>query len=265
MTKDWSFYSLWHCPVSPTTRELCTIWSLAFKPPPFATHTLAFKNAFLKPIRVFGFFEHLLPWTPCLTPAAAAAAKSLQSCPILCNPIDGSPPGSPIPGILQARILEWVAISFSKAWKWKVKVKSLSRIDSSRPHGLQPTRLLRPWDFSRQEYWSGVPLPSPLTPAVSLNKGRMSQEPHIGKEIVNLKIGNWVYIKSQQKNVQSLWKKGKGGWMSKMRAGNQGREGEQSIAQNWSLKTKVARGKMPVWYPADFFFFFTTKYFNIQF
>ena len=61
-------------------------------------------------------------------PAAAAAAKSLQSCPTLCDPIDGSPPGSPVPGILQARILEWVAISFSNAWKRKVKVKSLSRV-----------------------------------------------------------------------------------------------------------------------------------------
>ena len=59
--------------------------------------------------------------------SAAAAAKSLQSCPTLCNPIDGSPPGSPVPGILQARTLEWVAISFSNAWKWKVKVKSFSR------------------------------------------------------------------------------------------------------------------------------------------
>ena len=58
--------------------------------------------------------------------AAAAAAKSLQSCPTLCDPIDGSPPGSSVPGILQARTLEWVAISFSNAWKWKVKVKSLS-------------------------------------------------------------------------------------------------------------------------------------------
>ena len=55
----------------------------------------------------------------------AAAAKSLQSCPTLCDPIDGSPPGSAVPGILQARTLEWVAISFSSAWKWKVKVKSL--------------------------------------------------------------------------------------------------------------------------------------------
>ena len=97
---------------------------------------------------------------------AAAAAKSLQSCPTLCDPIDGSPPGSPIPGILQARTLEWVAISFSNAWKWKVKVKSLSRV-----------RLLAsPWTaayqaplsmgFSRQEYWSGVPLPSPYTDLV---------------------------------------------------------------------------------------------------
>ena len=60
--------------------------------------------------------------------AAAAAAKSLQLCPTLCDPIDGSPPGSPIPGILQARTLEWVAISFSNAWKWKVQVKSLSRV-----------------------------------------------------------------------------------------------------------------------------------------
>ena len=93
---------------------------------------------------------------------AAAAAKSLQSCPTLCDPIDGSPPGSPVPGILQARTLEWVAISFSSAWKWKVKVKLLSRV-----------RLLAiPWTaayqappsigFSRQEYWSGVPLPSPI-------------------------------------------------------------------------------------------------------
>ena len=70
------------------------------------------------------------------------------SCVRLCtDPTDGSPPGSVVPGILQARTLEWVAISFSSAWKWKVKVKSLSCVHSSRPHGLQPTRLLGPWDF----------------------------------------------------------------------------------------------------------------------
>ena len=89
-------------------------------------------------------------------------AKSLQSCLTLCDPIDGSPPGSAVPGILQARTLEWVAISFSNAWKWKVKGKSLSRV----------WPLVTPWTaayqappsvgFSRQEYWSGVPLPSPF-------------------------------------------------------------------------------------------------------
>ena len=90
-----------------------------------------------------------------------AAAKLLQPCPTLCNPIDGSPQGSPIPGILQARTLERVAISFSNTWKWKAKVKMLSRV-----------RLLAtPWTaayqappcmgFSRREYWSGLPLPSP--------------------------------------------------------------------------------------------------------
>ena len=92
---------------------------------------------------------------------AAAAAKLLQSCLTLCNPTDSSSPGSPVPGILQARTLEWVAISFSNAWKWKVKVKSLSPV----------WLLVTPWTaahqappsmgFSRQEYWSGMPLPSP--------------------------------------------------------------------------------------------------------
>ena len=98
-----------------------------------------------------------------------AAAKSLQSCPTLCDPIDDSPPGSPVPGILQARTLEWVAISFSNAWKWEVKMKTLSCV---RP-------LATPWTaahqappsmgFSRQEYWSGVPLPSPSY-LLSLNR-----------------------------------------------------------------------------------------------
>ena len=80
---------------------------------------------------------------------AAAAAKSLQSCPTLCDPIDSSPPGSPVPGILQARTLEWVAISFSNAWKWKVKVKSLNHVQLLVTPWTyqQPTRLLHPWDF----------------------------------------------------------------------------------------------------------------------
>ena len=84
---------------------------------------------------------------PFIYDSAATAAKSLQSCPTLCDPIDGSLPGSPVPGTLQARTLEWVTISFSNARKSKVKVKSLSHVRTARPHGLQPTRLLRPWAF----------------------------------------------------------------------------------------------------------------------
>ena len=102
------------------------------------------------------------------TSAAAAAAKSLQSCPTLCDPINGSPLSSSVPVILQARTLECVAISFSNAWKWKVKVKSLSRA----------WLLVTPWTaayqaplslgFSRQEYWSGLPLPLPVCRWVQL-------------------------------------------------------------------------------------------------
>ena len=102
----------------------------------------------------------LKPQKTAYSSTAAAAAKSLQLCPTLCDPIDGSPPGSPVPGILQARTLEWVAISFSNA------VKSESEVAQSCP------TLATPWTaayqapssmgFSRQEYWSGVPLPSPI-------------------------------------------------------------------------------------------------------
>ena len=94
-------------------------------------------------------------------PAAAAAAKSLQSCPTLCDPIDSSPPGSTVPGILQARTLEWVAISFSNAWKWKVKVKSLSRVRRFVTQWTAAYQAPLSMGFSRQEYWSGLPLPSP--------------------------------------------------------------------------------------------------------
>ena len=93
--------------------------------------------------------------------AAAAAAKSLQSCLILCNPINGSPPGSPVPGILQARTLEWVAMSFSNAWKWKVKVKSLSHVRLFETPWTAAHQAPPSMGFSRQEYWSGVPSPSP--------------------------------------------------------------------------------------------------------
>ena len=114
---------------------------------------------------------------------APAAAKLLQSCLTLCDPTDRSPPGSPVSGILQARTLEWVAISFSNAWKWKVKVKSLSCV-----------RLLAtPWTaayqaplsvrFFRQEYWSGVPLPSP-TGAVEKYQN----------QITSFSVSSWLVV-----------------------------------------------------------------------
>ena len=90
---------------------------------------------------------------------SSAAAKSFQSCPTLRDPIDGSPPGSPVPGILQARTLEWVATSFSNAWKWKVKVKSLSRVRLFATPWTAAYQVPPSMGFSRQEYWSGVPLP----------------------------------------------------------------------------------------------------------
>ena len=108
-----------------------------------------------KMVKILSLEGHLIRFV-------AAAAKLLQSCPTLFDPIDGRPPSSPVPGILQARTLEWVAISFSNAWKWKVKVKLFSCV----------WLLATPWTtgyqaplsmgFSRQKYWSGVPLPSPI-------------------------------------------------------------------------------------------------------
>ena len=93
--------------------------------------------------------------------AFAAAAKSLQSCPTLCVPIDGSPPGSAVPVIRQTRTLEWVAISFSNAWKWKGKVKSLSDVRLFATPWTAAYQAPPSVGFSRQEFWSGLPLPSP--------------------------------------------------------------------------------------------------------
>ena len=124
---------------------------------------------------------------------AAAAAESLQSCPTLCDPIDSSLPGFPVPGILQARTLEWVAISFSSAWKWKGKVKSLSCV-----------RLLAtPWTaayqappsmgFSRQEYWGGLPLPS---------------DHRLIQQIIMKKIAeNYPNVTQRHKVCKCCWKK----------------------------------------------------------
>ena len=114
--------------------------------------------------------------------AAAAAAKSLQLCPTLCDPIDSSPPGSPVPGILQARTLEWVAISFCDAWKWKAKVKLFSHVwlfatPWTAAHQAPPSM-----GFSRQEYWSGVPLHSPKETSRSWKRQRNRFFPRISRK-----------------------------------------------------------------------------------
>ena len=95
------------------------------------------------------------------TTTTTATTKSLQSCLTLCDPIDGSPPGSPVPGFLQTRTLEWVAISFSNAWRSKGKVKSLSRVRLFATPWTAAHQAPPSMGFSRQEYWSGVPSPSP--------------------------------------------------------------------------------------------------------
>ena len=92
----------------------------------------------------------------------SAAAESLQLCPTLCDCIDGSPPGCPVPGILQARTMEWVAISFSNAWKWKVKVNLPSHVPPSATQWTAAFQAIPSMGLSRQQCWSGVPLPSPL-------------------------------------------------------------------------------------------------------
>ena len=113
-------------------------------------------------------------------------AKSLQLCPTLCDPIDSSPPGSPIPGILQARTLEWVSISFSNAWKWKVKVKSLSHVRLLATPWTAAYQVPPSMGFPRQEYWSGLPLPS-----LVLNK---SQSPVILKIWNNMGLISWSLV-----------------------------------------------------------------------
>ena len=126
-------------------------------------------NQSLGPNYVESWFDtEFLVKKQALVQAAAAVAKSLQSCPALCDPIDSSLPGSAIPQILQARTLEWVAISFSNAWQWKVKVKSHSRVRLFKNPWTAPYQAPSSMGFSRQEYWSGLPLPSLPVQASSL-------------------------------------------------------------------------------------------------
>ena len=103
---------------------------------------------------------------------ATATAKSLQSCLTLCDPIDVSPPGSPAPGVLQAGTLEWVAISFSSVWKWKSERKLLSRIQLLATPWTEAYQAPPSVGFSRQEYWSGVPSPSPEQTLILVKYGK---------------------------------------------------------------------------------------------
>ena len=106
----------------------------------------------------------------------------------LCDPIDGSTPGSAVPGILQARTLEWVAISFSNAWKWKVKEKSLSGVLPSATPWTAAFQAPPAMGFSRQEYWSGVPLPSPSLPLSHLESSKEA----LTSCSINWGWGKWV-------------------------------------------------------------------------
>ena len=141
---------------------------------------------------------------------AATAAKSLQSCPTLCDPIDGSPPCSPIPGILQARTLEWVAISFSNAWRWKVKVKSLSRVWLFATPWTAAYQAPPSMGFSRQEYWSGVPLMllrssnSYLTQVGSISKGKRLQIVTAIMETLNSLMTEPSILRVRRKKITAI-------------------------------------------------------------
>ena len=143
---DWKFVDLWRRARVPSCRPVTVV-----------RHTEESGFAFI------GFAYKWKVWGTCLLRyiAAAAAAELLQSCPTLCDPIDSSPPGSPVPEILKARTLEWVAIFFSNAWKWRVKVKSLSRVRLLATPWTAAYQAPESMGFSRREYWSGVLLPSP--------------------------------------------------------------------------------------------------------
>ena len=151
---------------------ILVFWMLSFKPT-FCLSSFTFiKRLFSLYCCLPSAYLRLLIFLPAmLIPGCAssspaflmmhsATAKSFQSCLTLCDPIDGSPPGSPIPGILQARTLEWVAISFSNAWEWKVKVKLLSLVWLFTTLWAAANQAPPSMGFSRQEYWSGVPSPS---------------------------------------------------------------------------------------------------------
>ena len=140
-------------------------------------------------------------------PSWLTTAKSLQSCPTLCDPIDSSSAGSPVPGILQARTLEWVALSFSKAWKWKLKVKSFSRVWPSATPWTAAFQAPPSTGFSRQEYWSGVPLPS-TTIMLSTLKINMLLNCGVGED-------SWESLELQGDPTSPFWRRSALGFLWK--------------------------------------------------
>ena len=165
-----------HLPGSPTNYAICSAgplswldlvcWLLSLLSPQCIWLWLSVERmlGLLIPGRLHGRWVPEMRFCVSFLVTTAATAKSLQSCPTLCDPIAGSPPGCPVPGILQARTLEWAAISFSNAWKWKVKAKSLSHVRLLATPWTAAHQASLSMGFSRQEYWSGVPLPSPWLP-----------------------------------------------------------------------------------------------------
>ena len=149
--------------------------------------------------------------------SAAAAAKSLQSCQTLCEPIDSSPLGSPVPGILQARTLEWVAISVSNAWKWKVRVRSLSHVWLLATPWTAAYQAPPPMGFSRQEFWSGVPSPSPLR---SLNQTLITQACCVSIQFSSVQFNSvaqlcptlhdpWIAARQASLSITNYWSSSK--------------------------------------------------------
>ena len=175
-------------PTQGQTQDSCIIGVvLIVEPPGKPSNVIVFLLKIENWLSRFNLIQH----------SHAAAAKSPQSCPTLCDPLDGSPPGSPVPGILQARILEWVAISFSNAWKWKVKVKSLSRVwlcdpmDCSLPgssvHGIFQARALE---------WGAIAFSEHSHEKTNI---------YLNAFLVNTREENISYIASRFKQLRVRW------------------------------------------------------------
>ena len=156
-----------------------------------------------------------------------AATKSLQSCPTLCDPMDGSSPGSPVPGILHARTLEWVAISFSNAWKWKVKVKSLSRVRLFATPWTTAYQAPPPWDFPGKSTGVGCHCPLWLNTIVKAKKKKTAW--YLGAE--------WLSVYGLF-TLQQLWLLGRPGAMAPW----------ESTTQQSTSPGKDGSSKSKVWF-----------------